>query len=193
MTHLSQFNESEIILEFFSGNNTGAFVDIGAASGVALSNTYELGLRGWHGLLVEPSPICFAQLVANYHHRAGFKLLNAAVWTERIVTQFNLNQTFFSSLIPNDDGRFIGNYFLSTVVAEDLKRIQEDCEFLSLDAEGSDLEIFPSLMEAYKDVKLICVEHSNKELTRLAWMDRFQHYGFTVLAETSENFLAEKK
>jgi len=193
MTHLSQFNEVEIIQKFF-GSHRGHFIDIGCSSGVSLSNTYELGLQGWHGLLVEASPMHFASLVQNYIHRGGFKFVNGALWIERKMMQFHLNPYFYSSLIHKDEPNlFIASYWVQTVTAEDLKAIQPDCDFISLDIEGADVHVFPSLMLAYPQCRLVCVEHANKPDIRKMWAGLFDAHGFKVIAETPENYIASRK
>jgi len=190
--NLSQFNEEQIISDFF-GDFVGHFVDVGASSGVALSNTFALGQKGWRGLLVEASPIHFQNLVANYTHRGYFKLLLAALWYERKIMPFNLNPTWYSSLIHKDEpGLYAGQYYVPTVIAEDLKAIQPECDFLSVDIEGVDIHVFPSLMAAYPECRLVCVEHGNNATLREQWLEMFKRYGLSVLGETPENYLANR-
>lgn len=192
MSHVSQFNESQIISDFF-GTHVGFFVDCGASGGVALSNTFELGLKGWHGLLVEASPTHFANLVANYIHRGGFQFLNAAVWNERKMMEFNFNPGFYSSLIRKDEpGLYQNHYWVPTVIADDLKQIQPECDFLSLDIEGADQIVFPSMMSAYTACKLVCVEHANRESVREDWKRMLKDHGFTIIGETPENYIASR-
>lgn len=189
---ISQFNEGQIIADYFGGQ-VGKFLDIGASGGVALSNTFELGFKGWGGLLVEASPIHFANLVSNYLHRGGFEFVNAALWTERKLMKFHLNPFFYSSLIHKDEpGLFIANYFVPTVTADDLKAIHPVADFISLDIEGADTAVFPSLMAAFPDCRLVCVEHANKDAVRSEWAALFPAHGLHVIGETPENYLAAK-
>jgi len=192
MTNLSQFNEQQIIADHF-GSHVGTFLDVGAAGGVSLSNTFALGLAGWHGLLVEASPTRFAELARNYVHRGGFKFLNAALWTERKLMQFHWNEGLYSSLIHKDEpGLFTSTYWVPTVTAQDLKDIQPECDFLSLDIEGADMLVFPSLMEQFGGCKLVCVEHASKDQIKAGWLIMFQNFGWKVIAETPENYIARR-
>lgn len=192
MTHLSQDNEAAIIAEYF-GSHIGKFVDIGCSGGVSLSNTFQLGLLGWHGLLVEASPTHFANLIQNYTHRGGFRFINGAFWTEQKIMQFNYNPGFYSSLIYKEEpGLFAAQYYVPTVTAADLKEIQPECDFLSLDIESADIIVFPSLMDAYPDCKLVCVEHAKDQALKAKWHEMFERYKLNVIAETPENFLAAK-
>lgn len=191
-TQLSQFNEFQIIRDFF-GDHVGHFLDVGCSGGVSLSNTFQLGLLGWHGLLVEASPIHFSNLMANYIHRGGFLFLNAALWTERRLMKFHLNPYFYSSLIHKDEPNlFIGSYFVNTVTAEDLRMIKPAVDFISLDIEGADVLVFDSLMGAYPSCRLVCVEHANKDDIRQKWAGLFKKHGLTVVAETPENYIASR-
>lgn len=192
MTHLSQDNEAAIIAEYF-GSHIGKFVDIGCSGGVSLSNTFQMGLLGWHGLLVEASPTHFANLIQNYTHRGGFRFVNAAVWHERKIMQFNYNAGFYSSLIYKEEpGLFAAQYYVPTVIAEDLKAIQPECDLLSLDIESADIIVFPSLMESYPNCKLCVVEHAKNPDVRAEWVRLFSQFGLKVIAETNENYICAK-
>lgn len=190
---ISQNGEAEIVASFFDGY-IGNFIDIGASGGVALSNTFELGLKGWHGLFVEASPIHFQNLVTNYIHRGGFEFVNAALWTERKLMKFHLNPYFYSSLIHKDEpGLFIASYYVPTITADDLRSIAGPflghVDFISLDIEGADILVFPSLVEAFKECKLFCVEHANSETVKASWREMVEKYTLQIVAETPENYL----
>ena len=58
----SQAGEDAIVLDYFGGR-VGVYVDVGAFDGVTSSNTYALQLAGWRGVCIEPSPIAFNKLV----------------------------------------------------------------------------------------------------------------------------------
>lgn len=192
MTHLSQDNEAEIISNFF-GDHVGHFIDIGASGGVSLSNTFQLGLKNWKGVLVEASPIHFQNLASNYLHRGGFRLVNAAFWHERRVMEFHLNPFLYSSLIHKDEPNlYVSSYYVPTVIAEDLKAIQPECDLLSLDIESADIIVFPSLMDAYPHCKLCVVEHAKDEALKVKWHEMFERYKLHVIGETPENFLAAR-
>lgn len=189
---LSQFNEVRIIENFFGGH-IGQLIDIGAGAGVALSNSFELGLRGWHGLLVEASPIHFQNLCSNYIHRGGFELVNAALWTERKMMKFHLNSQLYSSLIAKDEPElYHAHYWVQTCTVEDLKVIQPEADLISIDIEGADILVFRQLIEAYPHCRLWVVEHAGKPLLRIDWQEMFEKHGLQILSETPENFVAQK-
>ena len=59
----SQYNEEEIILKELGESAAGSFLDIGAWHPTIFSNTRCLIERGWHGVIVEPSPGPFMNLL----------------------------------------------------------------------------------------------------------------------------------
>lgn len=67
MEFYSQCNEDKIIYELYFKNkkNPGIYIEAGALNGIDLSNTYAFSKIGWTGILIEPNPIAFEQLVKN--------------------------------------------------------------------------------------------------------------------------------
>jgi FkbM family methyltransferase len=51
---MSQFNITNIVLDFFQGKKDGFFLESGSSHPTDQSCTYELELHGWNGLLIEP-------------------------------------------------------------------------------------------------------------------------------------------
>ena len=62
----SQNNEEQVILNYFSNQNQGIFLDIGANDGITLSNVRALAEKGWKGALIEPSKISYNKAKENY-------------------------------------------------------------------------------------------------------------------------------
>jgi len=60
----SQYGQQEVITRYF-GNRTGFLGEVGANDGVLFSNSRYLLEHGWKGLLVEPNPTVFPELVDN--------------------------------------------------------------------------------------------------------------------------------
>ncbi|GAG95658.1 unnamed protein product, partial [marine sediment metagenome] len=51
-----QYNEDEVVLDYFKGKPHGFVVDVGAGDGVRNSNTFCLVWKRWSGILIEPEP-----------------------------------------------------------------------------------------------------------------------------------------
>jgi FkbM family methyltransferase len=62
-SHPSQQEEERLVREFFGGEASGFFVDVGANHPTEGSQTWHLEQAGWTGVLVEPQPDLAAFLV----------------------------------------------------------------------------------------------------------------------------------
>jgi FkbM family methyltransferase len=58
----SQFKEDAILAELLPGDK-GIYVDVGASHPKECSNTWPFYQRGWRGLLIEPLPDCWGQIL----------------------------------------------------------------------------------------------------------------------------------
>jgi len=86
----SQYGEHTAILEHFKGK-VGRFLDIGAFDGCTFSNTRYLAELGWSGVCVEPSPIAFRSLFANYKDNHNVELVNAGIGDKAGLAKFWVN------------------------------------------------------------------------------------------------------
>lgn len=189
MKMFSQFNEDEIIESYF-GSQIGQFIDIGAAGGVVLSNSFALVQRGWNGICVEPSPVHFLTLLENHRYN-NVRLINGALWVEHGLVRFTLNSSWYSRLhSPAENADMVGSYLVPAVTAADLKQLQPHADFISIDCEGEDIVLFPGIVQAFPTCRLYCVEHGKSEAVKLRWRQLFVERGLRVIGETSENFLA---
>ncbi len=59
----SQFDEERHILEAFADQHSGRFLDVGCWDPITFSNTRALFERGWSGVMIEPSPGPFMELL----------------------------------------------------------------------------------------------------------------------------------
>lgn len=141
----------------------GYFVEIGAASGVAGSNTFALEQLGWHGLVVEPAQIWHQQLKQS----RTCDIDTRAVWNRSGESLEFLEQGELSTFVQKKDSDFYSRrgrtYFVDTVSVDDLFAhwsVPSTVNFLSVDTEGSELEILSCIdFDKYK-FNFICVEHN---------------------------------
>jgi FkbM family methyltransferase len=75
-TFASQFGEDRYLWELFGRRREGFYVDIGAADGIGLSNTYFFEQMGWRGVCVEPHPQRYLECV---RARPRSRVVHAAV------------------------------------------------------------------------------------------------------------------
>ena len=63
MKYFAQLDQDAWVESLFSKEYKGYFVDIGAATGKHISNSYHLEVNlGWNGICVEPNPKSYAEL-----------------------------------------------------------------------------------------------------------------------------------
>jgi len=186
MKSLSQFGEDVAAIRYFKLKRGGIYVDIGAYDGIYLSNTAMLELQyGWRGVLVEPIKEAYDRMVKS---RPGSTCICGAVSTERGPLRFTysaadggmLSGTAFDPrhqerveeenrrqhaqievrLVPS----FPPNEVLKAAAA--LAQPDPDeraIDFLSIDTEGTELDILRSIdWKAFRP-KLLCVENHFQE------------------------------
>ena len=196
MTNYSQDGEQTIILAHCG--KPGVFLDIGANDGVTFSNTRALVELGWRGVHVEPGVSVFTKLKQNLPNCCAYQV---AVSDQDGKAQFyesDANSSHMvSSLVDSEKERW-SCYTFTTVqvetvtVASLLKRAELSCvDFLSIDAEGSDLLIFRQFDLSGLGVRLVCVEHNGKSLTDFD--AHASEHGFSRIFNNAANVIYLKK
>lgn len=195
-------NLEKKIQEIFNNKTQGFFVDIGAYDGVAISNTKFLEDLGWDGICIEPHPNVFKRLQEN----RKCKLVNCAVWHEDTKIKF-LSLTGYTEMlsgiyesydprhysrIQNELKRFGGNSEIIEIDANKFDTIvkNNEIDFLSIDTEGSELQILSNIdFEKFK-IKLICVENNYFEKK---FIDFFSNRGYEFYCNVGIDYLFVKK
>jgi FkbM family methyltransferase len=192
----SQNDEERVILEYF-GDTAGRLYDIGAWTGMQFSNTRALLERGWMGVLVEPSPTAFVSLMAN---TAAFAervtLVNAAVTKESSLATFydsagdavsTLNTThrdkWQSAVTP------MRPITIHTISARSLFGAFGSAQFINLDVEGMNMDLFRCLPLDWPDLKMVCAEFEKSafDMTVIA-----AEHGFHKIHQNHENIILAK-
>jgi len=173
----SQLHQDAFVLEVLGQKRNGYFVDVGAASGVALSNTYLLEKKfNWDGILVEPARGWHASL---YTHRTSHVCLQAA-WSEsgKLLPFMEPADACLASLACRAAGdgfetiRFAPTtttYDVATVSLLDLLDGFEAptiIDYLSLDTEGSEGDVLESHDFAKYRFRIITCEHNHNQARR---------------------------
>lgn len=184
------------------------FVEAGANDGINQSNTKALELFDkWSGILIEPVPAVFAQLVKNRSKRNHFKncALVSSSFDSNSVKMFvsNLMSTTvgLKSDIPDPEAharsgaRFLKNkeeVHLIDVPARTLDSILQECGaprrmgLLSLDVEGAELEALGGLQLDYYRFDVILIETRSLEEV-VAYLES---YGYELHSElTGHDYL----
>jgi FkbM family methyltransferase len=166
----SQLRQDLIVLCQTNFKRNGYFLEIGAASGCQLSNTYLLEQKfSWTGILVEPAKVWHNQLRQN---RPNSEIETMCVWSESGLTlEFHettdpeLSTIEFFGIADQSVERSqkVRSYEVSTISFTDLlakNKAPKFIDYLSLDTEGSEFEILRTFdFDEYRFGVITC-EHN---------------------------------
>jgi FkbM family methyltransferase len=173
--HFSQFpDQKEVIEELFANEENRYFVEAGAFDGETFSNTLWLERHlGWTGLLVEPSPIAYAKLEGKLR-KSWLAPMCLSPTTLQAFREFDENtESPELSAISGALAKAKPEEKVDDVDQSKIRRVKVFCvplgdlvralawtriDFLSLDAEGSDLDILRTVPWQLVDVRVIMVE-----------------------------------
>jgi FkbM family methyltransferase len=193
----AQLFQDLLVIFFLKGKHGGYFVEFGATNGLDLSNTLILEKHfEWKGLLAEPAKCWHAALKANRNvaidtrcvwKQTGSKLAFKETEFAELSTLSNLVDKDF-----NKGGRVKGaTYFVETVSLNDLLRAHSaprEIDYLSVDTEGSELEILQAFDFANYNIKIMTVEHNFVEPNRQEVFKLLSGEGFVRVFEPLSKF-----
>ena len=195
---VSQLGQDLWVLEMSAYKRGGFFVEFGAADGVLLSNSYLLEKEfGWSGLCAEPNPKMFAQLQRN----RGCVVSNACIaGVSGREVDFVFAGVFggmaeYSSADLHGERRShyatageVGR--VSTVSLDDFLKdhhAPRDIDYLSIDTEGSELEILEHFSFERWNIRLITVEHNNTPQKQLIF-ELLRSHGYNRIERDWEDW-----
>jgi FkbM family methyltransferase len=165
----SQLRQDLFVLSTLNFQRGGYFVEFGATNGVSLSNTFLLEKEfGWTGILAEPGRCWHEELVVNRR----CTIVKDCVWKESGKTLlFAETETQeFSTLTPFQfiDGHADARkdsitYPVQTVSLNELlsrHNAPSVVDYLSIDTEGSELEILQAVDFSKHAFRVITCEHN---------------------------------
>lgn len=185
----SQFGEEKIINEIFGSNYIGTCIEIGAYDGVIGSNSKYYENNGWNCVCIEPNPDAFNKCLEN---RKKSICLNYAVSNVNednkkftIYTVNGTNQSAISSLVVDD--RLVESHkhmtnnvkeinvnirTLDNILENECKNLTK-IDFISIDTEGTELDILKGFdIEKWKP-KLLLIENNYDENFLLEYLAKF--------------------
>ena len=164
----SQFGQDTFVLSQLLFKKGGYFVDFGATDGVLGSNSYILERRyGWTGILAEPARCWHAALQRNRGAHIEFACVSATTgrsipFYEKGVLSSARSHISFGKKLKRltKPGRF---YDVPTISLLDLLRkhgAPQVIDYLSLDTEGTELEILDAFDFSAFRFRVISCEHN---------------------------------
>jgi FkbM family methyltransferase len=193
----SQLFQDFFVMFVLKGKRNGFFVEFGATDGLYLSNTVilERDLQ-WRGILAEPATCWHAALKRNRSamidhrcvwSRTGAKLTFKETEIKEVSTLLSLVDTDF-----NRDNRVKGTtYTVETISLNDLLKVHKSpsqIDYLSIDTEGSELEILRAFKFDDYEIGIITVEHNFREPDRQTIYDLLTSKGYVRLFEAFSKF-----
>ncbi len=188
----SQHDEEKIILA--NTPPTGRCLDIGAFSSTVFSNSRALIERGWSAVLVEPSASPFAGLIEAYKDNDKITLMNCYAGSA-----WGLKKIYMSpdALTTGDEANYqkwkaVGQF--REVIVPEVPLVQilltaGHFDFLSVDTEGTSLQLLKQINLKQFGCSLVCVEHDGKKDEARQW---FNTQGFAVIDENGGNSIAKR-
>ena len=183
----SQYGQEDFIINLFNNKKGLTFFEAGGMDGIRYSNTWKLeNLLGWNGLIVEPSPIFYKELVKN----------RSCICENVLLGEGNIDKTYLH-IIENDTFKagaglsgVLENYStihndrvfteidtykasyekinMKTIPLQELldKHNIHVIDFFSLDTEGSESEILKSIDFEKTQINILNIEFNeyNDEL-----------------------------
>lgn len=172
----SQIGQDLEVLKFYNNKKNGFFIEIGASDGIELSNTYLLeNMFDWKGICVEPIPNRFNLLCKNRPNSLCYDYAVYNVSNKHVIFDIANNYDLLSGIseyidcykhvVDSNKKQIVVN----TISLNDLlekSNAPSFIDYLSLDTEGSELEILKSVDFQKYTFGLIDVEHNFSESKR---------------------------
>lgn len=164
----SQYNEEQFIIGALEHIPNGRLLDIGAWHPTQFSNTRALFERGWSGVMIEPSPACMLNLLAEYGDSERITLIQAAVFTEAALLKLHVTDDAVSTLSDaeydkwKEHAAFRGSMLVPTLTIADLINRYGGFQFVNIDAEGCSADLFLQMLGLGIFPDCVCVEHESR-------------------------------
>src|SRR3972149_2567000 len=152
-------------------NKKGFFIDIGAFDGYVFSNCWGLAEEGWHGIFIEPNPELFKLCKQRYASNPNVELLECAVGQENkddvllylggTLTTTSLESLELYDQISWSSGLLDKDRFTKVpmmTLDHILKNYTQEIDVISLDTEGTELDILKGFDIINKHPRIVIVE-----------------------------------
>jgi len=189
----AQHGEDKLVEQLLP-NGVNSFIDIGANDGVLFSNTYKFAKNGAQGLCIEPSRSSYNKLKLNHLFNPKVKCLHGAV-SNFEGSIFLQDKGYESTLSTVSKTKSIGS---KKVCCRTFSSILKDnpsfnkIDFLSIDVEGHEEEVFAGLGRSPFITKLIVVESDKSEIEKLLIIEGLKDY-YPIYTSSLNTILAHRE
>lgn len=172
----SQFGEDIAINRFFSNQEVGFFVDVGCFHPLFYSNTWKLYKKGWRGVNIDIDAVKIE--VFDVRRPEDINISCAVSNQSGVIDYYQDGDYSLTTTIDKSFSEARGGYEKKSVISRTLTSILDDTEyksccidFLSIDAEGNDLNVLKSLDFDRYMPRLIAIETEESILSNVQKSD----------------------
>jgi FkbM family methyltransferase len=188
----TQGMEEFFILQYVP-DKRGRFLDIGAYDGVKFSATRALVDAGWGGVYVEPDPVVLTKLHENTKFFPNTEILPVAIGKQSgKMTFYSCGGDMVGTLDKEHTKKWRTTQFFMTEadvlsVPDLAARVGTDFDFINIDVEGINWDIFCDFDWNVWKPKVVCVEYDDHYEDI---MKRLRSAGYSPCYASPENIVA---
>lgn len=174
----SQYDEEQAILKYFrldkGEKNLGTFLDIGAWDPKTFSNSRALFERGWSGVVIEPSPDAILGQMKEYGNEPRVQIIQAAMSLDQAPLTMWMTADCTSTSDPTHHDKcegiagYKGKVTVIPVTWENINLWFGGFTFVSIDAEGTSVDLFHAMLRSGAKPTCCVVEHDGDRMMELS-------------------------
>jgi FkbM family methyltransferase len=175
---------------------SGRFLDIGAFDGKTFSSTYALAEKGWTGVYVEPDPHIIPLLRENTREFRS-EIVECAIGpTAGILPFYATNGDMVGTLSKDHVKKWQNHVDFHEILVpvmtlpELAQKIGMEFDFINLDVEGLNWQIFRQFDWKVWKASVVCIEYDDMRDEIKAILE---HNGFRVAYMSAENIVAVRQ
>ncbi len=172
-----------VVFEVTRFKRHGYFVDLAAADGISMNNTFCLEkLFAWDGLCIEPNPYFYSKLEKNRKCQKK----SVAVSDKSESVNFRIDNGYLGGIVAEDTdnsqrirGEQLESAEIISIQTETLTSILDECraprniDYLSLDVEGSEERVLRGLDFDRYSFDCMTIERPTPEVNRLLFDNNY--------------------
>lgn len=203
-------NDEEIFISNYFKNELPSsltVLDIGANDGEMISNSRKIILDGWNGILLEPSLKAFNKILKLYEGNTKVKVFNFGISNNSGRLKFfesgslgfnDRDVALYSSILEKETKRWDGRVEYEETEANFLtfdEFIQSEnldnstIDFITIDAEGMDLDILRQINLRRFNCRLLCIEWNSLDSVADQIVDYCKEFDLYEITRNPENII----
>lgn len=189
MTYYGQDNIDQWLVEHLNLPEKGAIVDVGAGDGINMSNSKHFEDKGWTAICIDADPRVAESLPKNRKHGYSALVSNK----NKTLTFFMNEKTPDISGIIQTEGNKDKKTYLKSVTLESilLKEKVKRIDILSIDTEGSEIDVFESMNWEKHKPRYLVIEFDTQGKVNLDVEPYFTKRGYKAIQVIGPNMIFE--